>query len=149
MTGPIVACIDDSQHALSAARVARKLAESLGLDLVLAHAAQPLTEPGISVVPGGPARLAAEERQEADELLSRVASELELPPSVERRVLFGPPAPSLLAFCSEREAAMVVLGSRGRGGVKAALLGSVSGAVAGKADCIVVVVPPGTAARLS
>ena len=40
---------------------------------------------------------------------------------------------------------MVVLGSRGRGSLEAALLGSVSRDVAGKAHCIVVLVPPGAA----
>ncbi len=45
------------------------------------------------------------------------------------------------------QASLVVVGSRRRGPVIGAVLGSVSRSVAGRASCPVVVVPPGTAAK--
>jgi nucleotide-binding universal stress UspA family protein len=78
-----------------------------------------------------------------------VLHELALSSSVERHVLFGDPARTLLAFCDERRPGMIVLGSRGHGGLKTALLGSVSGKVARRAGCVVVIVPPGAADETS
>jgi nucleotide-binding universal stress UspA family protein len=145
MAGPVLACIDGSEHAREAARVAQALAARLDLDLALVHVAPPLTEPGVSAAPAGQARLAEEERRDAEELLERVAHELGVPPEVERHVLIGDAARALLEFSEEQRAGMIVLGSRGHGRIKAALLGSVSAAIVANARCIVVVVPPGAA----
>lgn len=59
------------------------------------------------------------------------------------RVLSGDPAAELSKASVRLD--LLVLGSRGRGRVKAALLGSVSGAVMRSAHCPVVVVPRGSA----
>ena len=59
------------------------------------------------------------------------------------RVLSGDPAAELSKASARLD--LLVLGSRGRGRVKAALLGSVSGAVMRSAHCPVVVVPRGSA----
>jgi nucleotide-binding universal stress UspA family protein len=144
MPGSIVCCVDDSEGARNAAQVARGLATRLGLDLVLLHVAPPLTAPGVSAASHGQERLAQSEREEAEGLLERVAQATGADRS-EFRVEFGDPAQCVLSVCEEEHAEMVVLGSRGRGGLKAALLGSVSTDVAGKAPCLVVIVPPGAA----
>jgi nucleotide-binding universal stress UspA family protein len=60
-------------------------------------------------------------------------------PTAERRVVEGPPGEALCALAEEVGASAIVLGSRGRGGIKRALLGSVSDHVVRHAPCPVVV----------
>lgn len=57
----------------------------------------------------------------------------------DTRVLTGSSGPAICTFAAEVDASAVVLGSRGRGGVKRALLGSVSDHVVRNAPCPVVV----------
>jgi nucleotide-binding universal stress UspA family protein len=56
------------------------------------------------------------------------------------RVLEGSPGPALCRFASETSANAIVVGTRGRGGFKRAVLGSVSDYVVRNAPCPVVVV---------
>jgi nucleotide-binding universal stress UspA family protein len=62
--------------------------------------------------------------------------------NAETLVLRGDPAPSLCRLASERGARAIVMGSRGRGGIKRALLGSVSDFVLRNAPCPVVITRP-------
>jgi nucleotide-binding universal stress UspA family protein len=57
----------------------------------------------------------------------------------ELQVLAGDPGQALCAFASEVSASALVMGSRGRGGIKRALLGSVSDYVVRHAPCPVVI----------
>jgi nucleotide-binding universal stress UspA family protein len=84
-----------------------------------------------------------EMREEGYRLLEAAkAAALETAPGIEvHEVLFRTDARSALIDAS-REAAMVVLGSRGRGRVSSLLLGSVGVAVVGHATCPVVVRRP-------
>jgi nucleotide-binding universal stress UspA family protein len=148
MLGSIVCCVDDSAESRDAARVAKGLATRLDLELILLHVAPPLTQPGVSAAAFGQERLAESERADAEALLERVAGEAGVG-DVERRVALGPPAERILAVCEQEQPEMVVLGSRRHGSLKAALLGSVSADVAGKAPCLVVIVPSGAAGRTS
>jgi nucleotide-binding universal stress UspA family protein len=143
----LVCGVDDSEEARNAARVAGALAERLGLELVLVHIAPAVTQPGVGAAVGGQERLARSEREEAEALLDRFVAECGLSGSVRHRVEFGDPAARLLQACEEEEAQLVVLGSRGRGKVRRALLGTVSTEVAAKAPCVVVIVPHGAAER--
>jgi nucleotide-binding universal stress UspA family protein len=59
------------------------------------------------------------------------------------RVVKGDPAEVILDAAGRDDAALVVVGSRGRGALRSALLGSVSHEVAARARCPVVVVPAG------
>jgi nucleotide-binding universal stress UspA family protein len=59
------------------------------------------------------------------------------------RVLEGSPALALCRFASEISASAIVVGTRGRGGFKRAVLGSVSDYVVRNAPCPVVVVGNG------
>lgn len=96
----------------------------------------------MSTAPAGQQRLRAAELEDARELLQRVASEAGLGDLVQQRAEIGSAADRIVALCAELDASFVVLGSRGRGGVKSAVLGSVSNHVASNAPCPVVIVPP-------
>ena len=122
--GPVVCGIDGSDPSQDALRVATRLAQDLhaGLTLVSACAAGTDSTDWLTAV-----RIPA-----ADD--------------VERLTASGTPAEVLTQAASERKAALVVVGSRGRGLMRAAVLGSVSSAAIRLAECPVVVVPPGAAA---
>jgi len=59
--------------------------------------------------------------------------------SAEAMVLRGTPGPAICDYASEIDAGAIVIGSRGRSGVKRAFLGSVSDHVVRNAPCPVVV----------
>jgi nucleotide-binding universal stress UspA family protein len=138
--GPVIACVDGSDVSRSVVDVARRLAERLDLRLVLLHVAPPTEAPGVSAAPAGQQRLHEEERRDAEKLLERIALEAGLGVDVQRRAEIGPAASRIVVACAEDRAELVVLGSRGRSGLKAALLGSVSTNVAANASCPCVIV---------
>ena len=84
-------------------------------------------------------------RAAGDALVDRILEEEQLG-DVERRVVLGFAADRLADLADEESAELIVVGSRGRRGLKAALLGSVSAELIGVARCPVLVVPPGAAA---
>ncbi len=140
--GPVLCCLDDSEGARHALSVARLLATRLELELVLVHIEPPTEAPGVSAAPAGQQRLREAEMGDAESLLARLASEASLDPRVRARTAIGREAERIVAICEEEGASFVVLGSRGRGGLASALLGSVSSEVAAKAPCPCVIVPP-------
>jgi nucleotide-binding universal stress UspA family protein len=140
--GPLICCLDDSDGARHSLLIAQRLAPQLGLELMLLHIEPPTEMPGVSAAPAGHQRLHEEEMRNAESLLARLAREAGLGPDLRFRTAIGPPAESIVAICAEEKAELVVLGSRGRGGLTSALLGSVSSEVAAKAPCPCVIVPP-------
>ena len=140
--GRLLCCIDNAENAVGLLRVARRLAEALGLDVVLINVQPPTEAPGVSAAPAGQERLHEAELADARDLLARVARAHELGPDVRQRAEIGPAADRILAVCAEEQPDFVVLGSRGRSGLKAAILGSVSTQVATHAPCPCVIVPP-------
>ena len=89
-------------------------------------------------------RLQANAEKEAhgviDSSLRRVADDPDDGPGIERTARSGSPAQALIE--EGREAELLVLGSRGRGGFLGLLLGSVSQQVAHHPPCPVVILPP-------
>ncbi|MGH3109552.1 MAG: universal stress protein [Gaiellaceae bacterium] len=140
MARPVIACVDGSELSRPVAQVAQRLAERLGLELVLLHVAPPTEAPGVSAAAGGQQRLHDEELRDAERLLDDLALEAGLGADVRRRSEIGPAGDRIVAACADEQAELVVLGSRGRGGLKAALLGSVSSKVASQAPCPCVIV---------
>jgi nucleotide-binding universal stress UspA family protein len=120
--GPIICAVDDSEQARYALATAAGLAERLETNLVLAHAQ---TEPRTSA---------------GEELLARLVVESGLGTSVERMVLQGEPVDAIVGAATEHGAGMIVIGSRGRGALASAALGSVSSEVATRAPCPVTIV---------
>ena len=142
----IVCAVDESDAIDDVVRVAQALASALRGRLVLVHVAPPTEAPGVSAAPAGQERLREEELADARALLEGVARRLDAG-DAEQRAEVGSPADRIVAIADEEDAALVVIGSRGRGDVKSALLGSVSHGVASKATCPVVIVPPGAPTR--
>jgi nucleotide-binding universal stress UspA family protein len=132
--------LDGSVESHAAARVAKELADGLALRLVLLSVAAPVTEPGVSTAPRGQERLAEEERQQAEKILHDAAREIGAP-DAELRVELGHAAKCILRAADEENVGYIVLGTHGRTGVKAALLGSISRDVASQAEVPVVLVP--------
>jgi nucleotide-binding universal stress UspA family protein len=130
--------VDGSETSRSAAHVAARLAATLNTRFVLAHVTEDRP-----TFPYGDARLRELQRRDALEegqrLLESVAAELPgATPAL--RVTFGTPVEALRALCGEESAELLVVGSRGRSRLAAAVLGSVSAGLASTADCPVVVV---------
>ena len=147
MSRPIVVGTDGSDASREALRWAADEARLRSASLVAVYAwsfvpPQPIGDPGMLAIPAGdlPGQLDAE-RDAAEAALDAAMSEaLDAAPeiSVERKLVEGDAADVLVR---ESEAAeLVVVGSHGRSGIRAALLGSVSRHVATHAACPVVVV---------
>jgi nucleotide-binding universal stress UspA family protein len=145
MKRSIICGVDGSQPSRSAARVGARLAHTLGLRLVLAHATEDRP-----TFPYRDARLGELQRRrsidDGQRMLESIAAEL---PTVvpETKVVLGPPVEALATLCADETAELSIVGSRGRGPFAAALLGSVSARLASTAECPVLVVPGPEAAE--
>lgn len=84
------------------------------------------------------ARLQADRRTEADALLAETARRAELGP-VEMLVLDGPAGQAICDVAEAEGVDVIVMGSRGRGGLRRAVLGSISDHVIRHAPCSVLV----------
>jgi nucleotide-binding universal stress UspA family protein len=147
MSGSIVVGVDGSDASRDALRWAAEEARLRSAPLVAVHAwsfvpAQPIGDPGMLAVPAGDlaGQLGAENDaaqiglDQAVEDALGADSDIEL----ERRLAEGDAGEALVA--ASKDAQLVVVGSHGRSGFKAALLGSVSRHVVDHAACPVVVV---------
>jgi nucleotide-binding universal stress UspA family protein len=125
LPGQLIMCgVDGSEPSVAATRSSARLAERLGVPLVLAYVARADEE--------GPVEAAA--------AAARAAA-----PSIDVEIAQarGEITDVLIALAQEREAGLIAVGSRGRGSIKAALLGSVSRSLVRAADRPVLVVSPG------
>ena len=155
MSSAIVCGVDGSHDSRAALDVAARLSDRLGSRLVVAHVAEPAHVPYAAAAPFGGMGVAgpravldeAESQEEAAErLLERVVGSAGLA-DAERRAAVGLPAERLADLADEEEAELIVVGSRGRGALKSAFLGSVSNSLVGVARCPVLIVPPGASER--
>jgi nucleotide-binding universal stress UspA family protein len=144
-TSAIVCAVDDSRAAGDAALVAVGLAEALELDLMLLHVVVP--DPAVTVAAAPHHYVRGPEHDipvaAGKQLLAAVAAEPSLSRSIERRVEVGDPATVVPGVAENEDAALLVTGTRGRGALAAAILGSVSGAAISRCTCPVMVVPEG------
>lgn len=144
-TATIVVGFDGSEHARAALELAAREAASRGLALRVVtawHVPAAAFGSGLGPAPGfDPHEIEEAARAtaaQALELLGPEASKLE----VERRVREGDPAHVLVEEAAD--AATLVVGSRGHGGLAGVLFGSVSQHCAAHAPCPLVIVhaPP-------
>jgi nucleotide-binding universal stress UspA family protein len=145
MAGRIVVGIDGSELGRAALRWACDEARLREATLVAVHAwtfvpAAAMAEPGMIPVPA--ADLMGDldsERSAAESLLEESVAEVEgWGGRIEQRLVEGPPGDVLAAAAADAD--LIVVGSHGRGGLAAALLGSVSQHVVRHASCPVVIV---------
>lgn len=147
MIDSILCGVDGSPGARAALRVAARLARQLEARLVVAHVVQPQPAArGLGPTAGQLAALPLDALSAAGRgLVDRIADEEQVG-DAERRVVFGFAADRLADLADDEGAQLIVVGSRGRRGFKAAWLGSVSADLIGVAGCPVLVVPPAVAA---
>ena len=135
----IVVGVDGSQHAVAALEFAVEEAALRGAHLRIVFAWNVPTTSAVGMLS---AKLMRSFDDEAERIVqAAVARAGELQPSCvcEPRVVKGDPGSVLLA--EARGATLLVVGSRGRGGVAGMLLGSVSRQVLHHAPCPVTMVP--------
>jgi nucleotide-binding universal stress UspA family protein len=143
----IICSVDGSEAALDVVSVARSLTEALECHLMLFHAVSP-PAPASGGIPLYAYPYLDERDRDAfkeagEQLLERLVHDSHLPGAVERRVELGVASTLLPAVAEEVAADLLVVGSRGRGPLAAAILGSVSSAAISYGPCPVVVVPAG------
>lgn len=144
MAGRIVVGVDGSEHASAALRWAADEAKVRDATLVAVHAwvylpPPALGSPDLLAVPVGDIAGDLEvARGAAERTLDAALDELDGGIAIERRLVDGDAAEAILEEAAGAD--LVVVGSRGHGGLKTALLGSVSNHVIQHAPCPVVVV---------
>jgi nucleotide-binding universal stress UspA family protein len=151
MAGTIVVGVDGSEASGEAIRWAAKEARLRNARLAAVHAwsfisVAPLAHAEVLPMPAGnlAGQLTAESGVATAMLQSALSDALAENPDVEidRRVIQGDAGDVLVAEASKAD--LVVVGSHGRTGLQAALLGSVSRQVVDHATCPVVVVKAST-----
>lgn len=150
-SGPVICAVDFDDLAPQLIRAARTLARGIRADVHVVHVVTPgardrrtddSTRSRRLLLPPRPAGSVAAEKGLGHRLADAEAMMLRLGVSAEERlVLQG--AVVLERTATRLEAAMLVIGTRGRGAVKAAVLGSVSRDLLRSAQCPVMVVPCG------
>ncbi|HYZ91454.1 MAG TPA: universal stress protein [Actinomycetota bacterium] len=149
MSSCIVCAVDGSDAARDAVAVGAQFAAAIEFDLVLVHAVEP---EWAVVAAAGPYHREPESPsgrtiEAGRRLLDAVAEDARFPTSVRRRVEIGAPAEVIRELAEREDAALTVLGTRGRGRLSAAILGSVSAATISRSSRPVVVVPEGARLR--
>jgi nucleotide-binding universal stress UspA family protein len=145
----IVVCTDGSDLATDAARGGLAILRSADTVLVVAvaEAADPLLafdgtgHAGPTMTPAEFNELRDAELHNAQTIVDSTVTELGLDNGVGR-VIEGNPGPALVDLARDEHATAIVIGTRGRGGIRRALLGSVSDYVVRNAPCPVVVLNP-------
>jgi nucleotide-binding universal stress UspA family protein len=125
MAEMILCAVDDSEVSGRVLDTARGLARALGAKLVAVHAVR-------------------DGDHDADRVAALVRTRLAgtgATPDV--RLVEGPPEQAIVDTADREGAELLVIGSRGRGALRSAVLGSVSRELVSRAPCPVVVVPSG------
>jgi nucleotide-binding universal stress UspA family protein len=122
----ILCAVDDSDAAGPVLDTGRWLADALREDLVVVHVVGSGDQPGDLV----------------GKVRARLGDE-----TADVRLIAGSPVEAIQAAADEQQPELLVVGSRGRGRLQAAVLGSVSRELLSQARHPVVVVPPGAVAK--
>ena len=147
MPGTIVVGVDGSAASHEALRWAAEEAGVRAARVVAVHAwayvpVAPIGDPGMIPMPAVdmPGQLEAEQAAASADLDAAIADAVGAAPAVEieRRLVDGDAGEVLVSESAGAD--LVVVGSHGRSGIRAALLGSVSRHVVERAACPVVVV---------
>jgi nucleotide-binding universal stress UspA family protein len=141
----VLVATDGSETALKAAAFAGEVARALGARVsVLLVQTDELVVSGAwgagSAMTVDQVRADLERQAEETELPETVKAVGKLEDEVEALSVWGHPATAITRFATEQAVDLIVIGSHGRSGLKEALLGSVSHAVANHAPCPVTIV---------
>src|SRR5215211_7665592 len=144
----ILLATDGSQEAVRAAQSAARIADEIGSELHIVYvrpSSVPL-HPGHFVGPEVEEHWLQREQEllerEAQLLLDTQVEEIEAAGSsvAQTHLRVGKPDEEIVALGEELGAGLIVIGSRGRGGIRRALMGSVSDSAVHHAHCPVLVV---------
>jgi nucleotide-binding universal stress UspA family protein len=141
----IVCGVDGSEQARHAASAALRLADRLDARLTLVHVTPtrsmaPVDRFPFGVDPSAFGRSTELAFSEAEDAFNSLSSDVAAA-GLEREVRLGEPAAVLAQVAADCDADLIVVGSRGRGAWRSAVLGSVSSDVARLAPCPVMIVP--------
>ena len=146
----ILLATDGSQEAELAGRTAAEVAEKTGSELHVVHVfgiapVGPPVYPEATDLQGEALEVEAEERISEQQARERLEAEVEKIRSAggdvaQAHLREGRVAPEIVALAEDIGAGLIVMGSRGRGGIRRALLGSASDLVVRHAHCPVLVV---------
>jgi nucleotide-binding universal stress UspA family protein len=131
--------VDDTRQSARAVRTACRLAACMGAEVHVVHVAH-VPSSMLSVLAGVPAAAGdfiAAERAAVWERIGPVLEGVDVP--VRRVDLEGYPSDTLVSYAAEVGAAMIVVGSRGRGDLASLVLGSTSHRVVNHATCDVLI----------
>jgi nucleotide-binding universal stress UspA family protein len=135
---------DGSEEATLAARTATDIAEKTGSELHVV-----LVGLSVSYIGMGPVEIAdipapsqKELTEEAQSILDTQSKQIEAAGGIvtQAHLRVGRPDEEIVALAEELGAGLIVIGSRGLGGIRRALMGSVSDSVVRHAHCPVLVV---------
>ena len=141
----ILVAVDGSDRALAALRLAVGIQKHCGSELLIlcVYRHHSLLEASMSMVrPDDPEPLDDSMRAFASGVVENAKSAAAELGAKEMRgfIKSGPPARTIVNFAEDKEANLIVLGSRGLGDIEGYLLGSVSHKVTSLAKCPVMVV---------
>lgn len=136
--GPVVVGLDESPHSQSALRFAFDVATRRNVDLL---AIQAWHEESLLAVPLPPPEREQVERRIAASLAEQIASWSVEYPRVSTRPWVRQGHPVAVLVDAARDAQLLVVGNRGRGGFSGLFLGSVAAGVLFHARCPLAVVP--------
>src|SRR5918997_90491 len=136
----ILLATDGSEDAQLAATTAWKLSAVTNSELHVLHVGPTTLIPYDPSFPEGTEQARA--KREAEKLLNEQVKRLESAGGsvAQSHLRMGGATEEIVALGEEMEAGLIVVGSRGRGGLRRALMGSVSDAVVRYAHCPVLVV---------
>ena len=143
--GTILVPVDGSEYAKNATQVAVKLASDYGAGLLVVSVVAPPAY-FISGQVGAPADLSEYYRLETGDATSAVEATVAVAKEqgiAARSQVLRPDkgvVEAIVEYASSEKVDLIVIGTRGLGGFKKMLLGSVSGGVIAHADCPVLVV---------
>ena len=133
----ILLATDGSREADLAATTAADLAKGTDSELHVVHVG-PFMPMLFSTMEEEPARMAREARKTLDDAVGRLEAAGDEVARAHLKV--GGASEEIVALAEELGAGLIVMGNRGRGGIKRALMGSVSDSVVRHAHCPVMVV---------
>lgn len=146
-TGPILLCTDGSEPALAALRAGLAVVDGAGPFVLVTVVPQPdlmdlhgTGMAGGTMSPEQYDREIAEHHAAAEQAIAEAEAALGKG-DLDAKVLEGDAGTAICDFAEAVSARAVVMGSRGRGGLRRAVLGSVSDHVVRRAPCVVVVSP--------